>query len=287
MAENKPKDGKGKEVLLLLIGMFASTGLFAKEPYVQQEFGIAFPDSSFWILLSFDLVLIALILHVSGIMNGILYKYVPKRKSRFWKAFQKSMVDATPIESEASILLDHDYDGIKELDNNLPPWWKYGFYITIVWGLFYFTYYSVLGGESQEQEYLTSVEEGEREVAEYKAAHPELVTEESAEFLTDASTLSQGGSIFKEKCVTCHMEGGAGGAGPNLTDDYWIYGNDMQTVFHTISEGAKNGMKSWKDELNGIEIQAVASYLLQLDPILPPNGQEPKGDYMEPVYPKE
>lgn len=273
---------KGAKILILGMLFSGSISTFAGEPYEQIKMEIPFPDSSFWALLVFDILLVILIVYFSGIINGFLYQFVAKRKSRFWKGIQNKLVDLPTPEQEVSLVMDHEYDGIRELDNNLPPWWKYGFYVTIVWAIVYFSYYTIFGGPSQHEEFTTSVIEGERELAEYKASHPELITSETVSIMTDEGTLSKGRTIFKDKCVTCHMDGGAGGAGPNLTDDYWIYGRSIERVFTIISEGADNGMKSWKNELNGIEIQAVASYLLQLPEILPPNGQEPKGEYYPP-----
>jgi cytochrome c oxidase cbb3-type subunit 3 len=158
----------------------------------------------------------------------------------------KKLTKAVPIEQEGSILLDHDYDGITELDNDLPPWWKYGFYITIMWGIGYFFYYQVFEiGNLQGAEYTAEMEAGERQLAEYKAAHPEMINAENIEKLTDASAISQGRSLFEKYCTSCHMSGGAGEVGPNLTDNYWLYGNDIAGIFTTISEGAKNGMAAW------------------------------------------
>ena len=190
------------------------------------------------------------------------------------------MTQAVPIEEEGSILLDHDYDGITELDNELPPWWKYGFYITILWAVGYFFYYQVFEiGNLQEAEYLQEMADGERAMAEYKAAHPEMITADNVELLTDASTIAQGRSIYDTKCASCHMEGGRGGLGPNLTDDYWLYGNDISGVFTTISEGANNGMAAWKTMMPANEIQAVASYVMQLpDVSVADGGKEPQGD---------
>lgn len=272
------KKGSSKAALLIL-GLLIAPSAFSAEPLENPTFEIPFSDTAFWIFLSFDICLIMVILYMVGIMNGLLYVIYPKKaKKSIWKRWQRTLVDATPIESEASILMDHDYDGIKELDNNLPPWWKYGFYITIVWAVCYFSYYHLLGGVLQEEEYLIEMAEGEAAVAQYKLDHPELVTVDNVELLNDSQTISKGRSIFTKFCVTCHREGGAGDTGPNLTDNYWIYQGDIKGVFKTISEGANNGMKAWNTQLNGLEIQAVASYVLQLDPILPPEGQEPKGD---------
>ena len=272
------------KTLLILVGLFSSFNSFGADGFEQQTFSIPFPDDAFWMLATLDIALILVILYFAGVSKGILYEFAPKKKRRWAKRFNKTVTDVVPIEDEESILMDHDYDGIKELDNNLPPWWKWGFYVTIVWAVAYFAYYMVPGGGlSQKEEFEQSWEEGLLEVAQYKADHPELVTAESAKYLTDANTLGMGSSIFTDKCVTCHKAGGAGESGPNLTDDYWINGQPtMENIFNIISNGAANGMKAWKNELNGVEIQAVASYVLSLEPLLPPEGQEPKGEYYSP-----
>jgi len=275
--ENKGSAGKAAGLLALLA--FIPQLSFGASEVTEPSFEIPFDDNSFYAVLLFDICLVAYTMYMLGVSNGLIGVLHPRKKKRSaFKLWKEKLVDATPIEQEGSITLDHEYDGIRELDNNLPPWWKYGFYITIVWAVGYLTYYHLLGGPLQEQEYLTEMVEGELEVAQYIADHPEQINANNVELLTDEATLNKGRGLFKKHCVTCHMDGGAGGAGPNLTDKYWIYDGDIKGVFTTISEGANNGMKAWKTQLNGIEIQAVASYVLQLDPILPPLGQEPKGE---------
>lgn len=280
----KQKGGPGAKMILLLVFLGLTGTSFGAEPLENPTLEIPFSNEAFYIWLTFDLFLVFFILFMLNTMNSLVKNVVPMKKRKpFWAKWSKALTDAAPIESEASILLDHDYDGIKELDNNLPPWWKYGFYLTIVWAIFYFGYYMFFGGPLQEEEYLTSMAEGEAEVAQYIADHPELVTADNVELMTDEKSLSEGRTIFTERCVVCHMEGGRGGVGPNLTDEFWIYDGDIRGVFTTVSEGAQNGMIAWKTQLNAREIQSVSSYLLQLDPILPPEGQEPKGDN---IFPK-
>jgi cytochrome c oxidase cbb3-type subunit III len=279
----KQKGGPGAKMILLLVFLGLTGTSFGAEPLENPTFEIPFSNEAFWIWITFDLFLVFFILFMLNTMNSLVKNVVPMKKRKpFWAKWSTALTDATPIDSEASILLDHDYDGIKELDNNLPPWWKYGFYLTIVWAVVYFSYYMFFGGPLQEEQYLTSMAEGEAEVAQYIADHPELVTAENVELMTDEKSLAEGRTIFTERCVVCHMEGGRGGVGPNLTDENWIYDGDIRGVFTTVSEGAQNGMIAWKTQLNAREIQSVSSYLLQLEPILPPVGQEPKGDNIFP-----
>jgi cytochrome c oxidase cbb3-type subunit 3 len=191
------------------------------------------------------------------------------------------MTKAHELDKEEEILIeDHEYDGIKELDNVLPPWWKYGFYITIFVGVFY--YIQVFTNEeqySQEQEYLAEVEKGKAEVEAYKAANPELFKVD-ATLLTDAASLEAGKTVFQTYCVACHMADGGGGIGPNLTDDKWILGGGMDNILNTLNNGGRpgKGMISWKTTLNNTEMQQVASYVISLNGTTPANPKASEGD---------
>ena len=203
-----------------------------------------------------------------------------KQKSA-WKKFLQSMTKAHDLGKEEEILIeDHEYDGIKELDNVLPPWWKYGFYITIAVGIFY--YIQVFTNQeqySQEQEFLSEVERGKAEVEAYKAANPELFKLDVT-LLTDSESMAAGKKVFDTYCVACHMADGGGGIGPNLTDDKWILGGGMENVLNTLNNGGRpgKGMISWKTTLNNTEMQQVASYVISLNGTTPANPKAAEGD---------
>lgn len=190
------------------------------------------------------------------------------------------MLDSKPMEKEQEIVLDHNYDGIRELDNNLPPWWKYLFYITIVFGVAYFIYYEVFDGPNQIDEYESEVAQAEVDIAEFKKNNKDLIDAESVELMTDASDLAAGKAIYADNCVACHKDNGGGGIGPNLTDDYWILGGGIKNVYHTISEGGRagKGMIAWKSDLKPNEMAQVASYVISLHGTNPADGKEPEGD---------
>jgi len=263
------KKGKTKTGLLViaLCSSFFSSALSPEET-VNTEAFVNFTDSAFWAFLTLDIIMVMLILYFAGIIKGVLSEYSrEKRPITLFSRWNKTLTNAVDIEEEDSILLDHDYDGIQELDNDLPPWWKYGFYITIVWGVIYFGVYQLFGiAESQSEEYITQVNDHEREIAAYKAANPNLINEDNVTLLSDAASLAKGKKIFTDNCAVCHKADGGGSVGPNLTDNAWLYDYDIKGVFHTISEGANNGMISWKESLNGVEMQTVASYILSLEP---------------------
>jgi cytochrome c oxidase cbb3-type subunit 3 len=277
----KKSSNAGKAVMIAFL--LFSTSSFAAESAPASASLIAFSNNIFWAYIVVDLVLIGFIIYFARIINRTIAEEItlPKRVLR-WNRIKKSLTDAVEIENEASIAIDHDYDGIIELDNNLPPWWKYGFYITIVWAVVYLFYFQILEvGNLQEAEYLAEMEEGEREVAAYKAAHPNLINASNVTVLEDPASIAKGMNVYNTYCMSCHMESGRGGIGPNLTDDYWIYENDISTIFTTISEGASNGMPAWKELMPANDIQAVASYVLSLDEIPAPEGKEPQGELKE------
>ncbi len=205
-----------------------------------------------------------------------------REENRFgWvKRKYHEMLDSKPMEKEQEIVLDHNYDGIRELDNNLPPWWTYLFYITIVFAIGYFAYYQMFDGPTQIVEYETEVAVANEKIAEFKKNNKDLIDAESVELLTGASDLAAGKVIYSENCVACHKDNGGGGIGPNLTDDNWILGGGIKNVFHTISEGGRagKGMIPWKSDLKPGQIAQVASYVISLHGTNPQDGKEAEGD---------
>ena len=198
-------------------------------------------------------------------------------ESRGMKGFLKRMWNSKPIEQERDILLDHDYDGIKELDNSLPPWWLYSFYISMVFAVLYLGYYHILGGDSQTEEYNKQMEVARIEVANYKRANPVVLDKSN---MSDAENLEAGKKIFRTNCAACHSFDGGGGIGPNLTDEYWILGGGVENIYKTIAEGGRDGkgMIAWKNALNAEKMQQVTSFVLSLQGTSPENPKEKEGE---------
>ncbi len=195
-----------------------------------------------------------------------------------------SLTDAVAIEEEDSIMLDHDYDGIKELDNNLPPWWKYGFYLTIVVGVIYLFNFHVLGtGDLQTKEYEKEIAQAKLEVEEFMKTSANNVDESTVKLLTEASDIEAGKTVFIANCAACHGQLGEGTVGPNFADDYWIHGGSIQDIFKSIKYGwVEKGMKSWKEDLSPMQIAQVTSFIKSLRGTNPPNGKAAQGDlYVE------
>lgn len=192
----------------------------------------------------------------------------------------KKLLGSKLIEEEHEIILDHNYDGIKELDNSLPPWWLYSFYITIIFGVIYMLRFHVFNGDNQYDELEQEYAEAKIAIEEYKKTAKDLVDFNTVELLTEASDLSNGKKIFEVNCVACHKIDGGGGIGPNLTDSYWILGGGIKNVFHTVSEGGRNGkgMIAWKQNLKPSEIAQVASYVLTFQGTTPAEPKDPEGE---------
>ena len=197
-----------------------------------------------------------------------------------WQKILQKMTKANEIGKEEDIMTDHDYDGIKELDNVLPPWWLWGFYITIAIGVFYYIQvFTNSEAYSQKEEFAAEVEQGRLEVEAYKKANPELFKTD-VKLLTDAASLEEGKKVWTTYCVACHMADGGGGIGPNMTDDKWILGGGMEIIYHTISEGGRpgKGMVAWKTSIKTEQRQQVASYVISLQGTTPANPKAAEGD---------
>lgn len=184
------------------------------------------------------------------------------------------------VVSEDQLLLEHDYDGIKELDNNLPPWWVYLFYASIVFGVVYMVRFEILGADDQEMELAKEIAQAKIEVAEYMKTAPDMMDEKTVTVLTDPADLAVGKEIYTTNCAACHRADAGGQIGPNLTDDEWILGGGIKNIFHTLVNGGRDGkgMIAWKGTLKPKEMQKVASYIMSLKGSNPVDAKAPEGE---------
>ncbi len=208
---------------------------------------------------------------------------VPEPKDAWIPKLLKSWTNAKAIEEEQEIVLDHNYDGIRELDNSLPPWWVYMFYATILFAVVYLVRFEVLDGDNQIVEYDKAVAEAKAELNKYRATATDLITAENVTLLTDAKDLGRGKAIFNLNCASCHLSDGGGSIGPNLTDEYWILGGGIKNVFSTISNGGRDGkgMIAWDKTLKTSDIAKVSSYVISLQGTTPAQGKAPQGEKWE------
>lgn len=190
------------------------------------------------------------------------------------------LTGSVPVAKEEDIMLDHDYDGIKELDNNLPPWWKWGFYATIVFSFVYLIGYHVTGtGKLQLEEYNDELAEAAKAKEERMKNSAENITEDNVTMLTDAGELGKGKDIYEKNCAACHAPDGGGMVGPNLTDEYWLHGGGIRNIFKTVTYGVPaKGMISWQSQLSPKQIQEVSSFVWGLQGTKPAAPKEPQGD---------
>ncbi len=197
----------------------------------------------------------------------------------------KVFVDAVPLEEEDSIMLDHEYDGIHELDNNLPPWWVWMFYATIIFAFVYLAYYWILPyGQSQKEEYVAELKQAEMDKEAYLATVKDKVDENTVSYLDNPADLVAGKKIFTANCQACHAPDGGGGVGPNLTDKYWLHGGGIPNIFKTIKYGVPaKGMISWEAQLKPKQIAQVASYIHSLSGTMPAAPKDPQGVVWNPV----
>ncbi len=202
-----------------------------------------------------------------------------EKKTSPLQAIKDKLSGLQPMEKERSLVLEGDYDGIEELDNNVPPWFNILFYGTIVIGVIYFLNFHVFGtGKLPFQEYQEEINIAnmKREELIRTGAY---INENTVVLLTDNESIKAGKQLFTTNCVTCHGEGGQGIIGPNLTDEYWIHGGGIKNVFTVIKYGVPaKGMITWMNQMNPKLMQQVASYVISLQGTNPPGAKAPEGN---------
>ena len=201
--------------------------------------------------------------------------------TEWWsKLDQKLFTKAVSVEKEADILLDHDYDGIKELDNSLPPWWKYGFYITIGIAFIYLLNFHVLGiGLNPTQEYNAEMEKAKIEKEIYETNNKDRIDENKVP-MADANGIKAGQRLFEANCAACHLKDGGGSVGPNLTDDYWLHKGSLNDIYTTIKLGYPDkGMQAWSGQFSPKEISFLAGFIKSLKGTKPAVAKEQQGEF--------
>jgi len=240
----------------------------------------------------YDIIAIVLLIIVITAFLGLIFveskKVSAKRKeisliARIGLFFNKSV----PLEKEDDILLDHNYDGIKELDSRIPPWYSGLFYATIIFAVYYMLHFHVFNtGKLMYEEYEEEMEFASLQKAELMNTGS-VVTEENVTLLTDDASLFSGKQIYDANCVACHSADGGGLVGPNFTDDYWIHGGGIKNVFKIVKYGVPlKGMISWQTQLNPVQMQEVSSYILTFQGTTPLAPKAPEGEvWVEPESP--
>ena len=203
------------------------------------------------------------------------------RRGNFWV----DLMGLHKLEEEKDLMIEHEYDGIVELDNPIPVWFNVLFYGTVIFGIGYMMVYHVFGwGLNQDQEYEREMAQAEIARQEYLAQAANLIDENSVEI--DLSMAPNGKSIYIANCAVCHGNEGEGTIGPNLTDRYWLHGGEIKDIFRTVKYGVPDkGMVPWEQTLTPGQIAEVSNYIITLRDTDPINPKPAEG--VEVVYDSE
>lgn len=220
------------------------------------------------------------------------------------------MNEKNNVTYDDKLMTDHEYDGIRELDNDLPEWWVWLFVLTTIWAFVYLLYFHVfqigyLSADEYRKEmnpayvrydptphyfgivpkyipvYYADPNAPKLAVTPKVARVEERREDDTTTYvaLTEKGDIDAGKAIWTLKCVNCHGQLGEGGIGPNLTDDYWLHGAGIDNISKTIKFGVPaKGMITWRYELKPEQIAQVASFVLTLRGTNPPKAKPPQGE---------
>lgn len=293
-----------RKAAILLLVSFTAAPAFAQEAAAPQSFmddPINHPMMPLYLTTALLFITLVLVIIVAVYMLRILNTFVEQAEkdrakrlgiayvptvswwTKFWDEFNASV----PVAKEQDIDLGHEYDGIRELDNHLPPWWKGILYGSMIWGVIYLVVYHFLGSlPLSAAEYENSLAVAAEQVRAYRATQPVAVIDESTlAYTNDAAILSNGQKVFiSNNCQSCHRQDGGGNAiGPNLTDTYWIHGGSIKNIFQTIKNGVvEKGMPAWGKVMSPTDVRDVAFYVMSLQGSNPKDPKAPQGTIYTP-----
>ena len=271
-------------LLLMVMGAAAVVPAYAQEaeaatavikgPGIPKDIYIFF----FIVALEFVIIMALAGMLIKFLKPEVDQETIKANKKVFFQDFFKKVNQTVAIEEESTIDLQHDYDGIRELDNKVPKWWQYSFYASMLFGVVYIYRMFVAGSlPDQIQELGQANEIAAIQQAEYLKNSANNVDENNVTML-DADGIAAGAVLYTKNCVACHGDQGQGTVGPNLTDEYWLHEGDLKGIFHSIKYGwPEKGMKSWKDDFSPAQMAQLASYIKSIKGTNPPGAKEPQG----------
>ncbi|WP_341843216.1 cbb3-type cytochrome c oxidase N-terminal domain-containing protein [Chitinophaga caseinilytica] len=283
-----------KKLPLVLLLLAAGHGAFAQEAEaavekVSQPVVAGLSDTTFYMLLTvvgLEILVLLFLLQALRILTGITRKKkekvakaaVPGKPRITWME-RLNKTRSLDAESEEEVDLGHDYDGIRELNNPTPPWWRWAFYLSIVFGVIYIWRYHISETAPLQLQELAIAD---AKAAEAKAAYlknsANNIDENNVKLLTEAADIGAGQKMFATNCAACHGPEGQGLVGPNLTDKFWLHGGKVNEVFSTIKYGVPDkGMKSWKDDFSPKQIAQLCAYIHSIKGTTPANPKAPEG----------
>lgn len=298
-----------KKIKLSILFLLLSAVAFAQGEQAAPEPSLSLTSSQLLIVLLL-LFLVILLIVALALLNAfkVIYKeqlnptpyaeLVPEKVIDYnsWLKQKKSkpsiwvkLLSLRPMEEEKDLVIEHSYDGIKELNNPVPAWFNILFLVTIIFAIGYLFYYHIGGyGELQDQEYATEMAKAKVDQAAYLEKSANTIDENSVMVDNTPTVLAEGKTIFNTNCVVCHGDKGQGIIGPNLTDEYWLHGGGINNVFKTIKYGVpEKGMVSWEKTLDPKQMSAVANFVLSLAGTNPPGAKAPQGEKFEAKNPAD
>ena len=290
-ALDKHRQQKNMPVAILLAGMslLSITANAQTEPAAAAANAANYGglnSTAFWVLSAVLFIEVVVIGFLMFSIRRIQAELLPQTEKgstalkEWWSRMDKKIfTKAVAVEKEADVMLDHDYDGIKELDNALPPWWKYGFIITIGFALVYLLNFHFTGyGKNPTEEYAAEMAKAEEKKAAFEAKNVDRVDEANLK-MPEKTGIDAGKTIYNSVCWTCHGKQGEGGAGPNLTDEYWIHKGSLTDIYLSIKHGyPEKGMQAWEKNYSPKEINNLAGFIKTLKGTNPPNPKAPEGE---------
>lgn len=294
-----------KTLVLLTFGLLSAISLPAQDAFPAQK---TFMDDPFnhpmlpyafvFALMFITIILVAIVTLYVVKIAGILNEHIEKEKAQklgaayvpppgWWARISEKLNASVPVEQEKTIELNHNYDGIKELDNHLPPWWKWLFYGTIGWAVIYIIAFHFTNTfPLSHDEYRIELALAEEQARQLKADQPEAeaIDESNLEFVSDPAIIEKGKKVFAGNlCGSCHRNDGGGNTiGPNLTDQYWIHGGDTKSIYNTIKNGVvEKGMPAWGKAMSPQDLRNLTFYVMSLQGTNPPDAKAPQGEFFE------
>ncbi len=187
------------------------------------------------------------------------------------------------LEDEKHLVLDHDYDGIQELDHPLPGWWSGIWALTFIFSIPYFMYYVLMDGPTLEETYKIEMAEMQKIIDAEAANTANFDIEKYNSYVATDSAKEHGKNVFIENCAACHLEDGGGDIGPNLTDDYWLNIKEFkpEAIYSFVVHGNEDkGMPAWGDILSKEDIMAVTEHVISLHGTTPAKAKDPQGEVL-------
>jgi cytochrome c oxidase cbb3-type subunit III len=267
-------------ITAVIFSCFFRSSLFSQQTQTQANNLDTYAQTVGLLVLLGVLVMFILIIALGR--EKYQYEIKKKEKSKAFAKVTSLLTGAVPLEQEKDIMFEHDFDGIHELDNKVPPWFNVLFYGSIIFAGIYLLVFHVFHLKPlMIEEYADEVRVAQMQQEELIKTGA-LINENTVVLLKDAGSLDAGQKTFMVNCIPCHGQHGEGTVGPNLTDDYWIHGGGIKNIFHTIKVGVpEKGMITWSTLLSPKQIQEVASYVISLHGTNPPNGKPPDGQKWE------